>query len=128
MTSGCPWVWAERWAKASASATLVVGWKSMGLLYGWRMISVWNNLLRVESIPLNSGVCVLRCAARLRTKGDQAQQLAVMSLSSSPLVVLDDVEEVVDVVEVVVVFFFFDFFGSGSGGLMASSTIVWILS
>ena len=72
-------------------------------------------------------MCVLRCAARLRTKGDQAQQLAVMSLSSSPLVVLDDVEEVVyDVVEVV--FFFVDFFGSGSGGLMASSTIVWILS
>lgn len=88
------------------------------------MISVWNNLLRVESIPLNSGVSVLQCAARLRTKGDQAQQLAVMSLSSSPLVVLDDVAEVVDDVVEVVFFFVVDFFGSGSGGLIDRKSVV----
>ena len=29
VTSGCPSVWADRWARASASATLAVGWNSM---------------------------------------------------------------------------------------------------
>nr|WP_257908095.1 hypothetical protein [Janibacter limosus] len=90
----------------------------MTLLYGWRVIAVWINLARVESIPLNSGRRGARCPR---------QQLEVMSLSSSPFVVVE-VEGGVVVLEVL----FFDvgelLLGFGSGGLIASKTMAWILA
>lgn len=99
--------------------------------------SAVTNPVRVESIPLNAELGtrtgerrpnpLARCASGFG-RCEEGQQLEVMSLSSSPVVVEDEVEDVeVDG------FFVFGvveelFDGVGSGGLIDSSTIAWILA